>query len=239
MPYDRANLHRSEEIVLDTHPHWIMLAKSVLALVASTAIGIFLLTRSWDNVFATALKWAAMLLILGTLAWTIHKFIKWYSTNFVLTTDRCIYRSGILSKRGIEIPLDRINTVFFHQRLFERLVRAGDLTIESAGELGMQRFEDVRDHVAVQNILYQAMEDNENRKFDRVRAPAAPTHAAAPMSVADEIAKLAALRDQGHITPAEFESQKAVLLGQGAPAPGPGTPPVQPPPAPPAPPGSV
>ena len=52
------------------------------------------------------------------------------------------------------------------------MIGAGTLTIESAGENGVQTFEDVRDPIGVQQVLYQQMEDNENRKFDRVRAPA-------------------------------------------------------------------
>ena len=207
MPYDRANLHPNEDIVVDEHPHWIMLVWSVVFVVVSTGFGIFLLRISPDNAFGTVLNWFAALIILLSLAYMAHRFIKWYSTNFVLTTDRCIYREGIISKRGIEIPLERINTIFFHQHLFERLVRAGDLTIESAGEAGVQRFEDIRDPVAVQNLLYQTMEDNENRKFDRARGPQVQ------LSVADELTKLAALRDQGHLTDAEFEAQKASLLG--------------------------
>ncbi|MGX7759526.1 DUF4429 domain-containing protein [Streptomyces angustmyceticus] len=44
----------------------------------------------------------------------------------------------------------------------------------------------------------------------------APRMAVAPgaASVADELTKLAALRDQGVLSPAEFERQKARLLGQ-------------------------
>ena len=65
----------------------------------------------------------------------------------------------------------------------------------------------------MQQVLYQQMEDNENRKFDRVRAPAAQ------VSVADELAKLAALHDQGHLSDAEFAAQKAKLIGDGGQAP--------------------
>lgn len=43
-------------------------------------------------------------------------------------------------------------------------------------------------------------------------APQAP--ASAPASLADELTKLAALRDQGILSPAEFEAQKARLLAQ-------------------------
>lgn len=44
-------------------------------------------------------------------------------------------------------------------------------------------------------------------------APQAPA-SAAPVSLADELTKLAALRDQGILSPAEFEAQKARLLAQ-------------------------
>jgi len=153
----------------------------------------------------------AALFVIGSLLYFLQRWIAWISTNFVVTTDRCIYREGIISKRGIEIPLERINTVFFNQGIIDRMVGAGTLTIESAGEHGVQTFEDVRKPISVQQELYQQMEDNENRKFDRVRSPAAT------VSVADEIAKLASLRDAGHITQTEFESQKAALLSQQTP----------------------
>ncbi len=201
MAFDRSNLHRNEEIVLDLHPHWIMLAKGLFLLVLSIALGIWVLTTDLHGI----IKGAVGVAIIVSLLYTLQRLIAWLSTNFVVTTDRCIYREGIISKRGVEIPLERINTVFFNQTVVDRILGAGTLTIESAGENGMQTFEDVRDPIGVQQVLYQEMEDNENRKFDRVRAPGA-------VSVADEIAKLAALRDQGHLSEAEFEEQKARLL---------------------------
>ncbi|MGW2620333.1 DUF4429 domain-containing protein [Streptomyces sp. NPDC001500] len=61
-------------------------------------------------------------------------------------------------------------------------------------------------------------------EFEKLRAAvdqaiaaqhAPPAHAApaSSTSVADELTKLAALRDQGILSPAEFEQQKARLLG--------------------------
>lgn len=198
--------------MLDLHPHWIMLAKGVVILVVAILFGGFVKfgwapTGTMGN-FASGM---AALFVIGSLLYFLQRWIAWISTNFVVTTDRCIYREGIISKRGIEIPLERINTVFFNQGIIDRMVGAGTLTIESAGEHGVQTFEDVRKPISVQQELYQQMEDNENRKFDRVRSPAAT------VSVADEIAKLASLRDAGHITQTEFESQKAALLSQQTP----------------------
>lgn len=207
MGISESHLHRDERIVLDLHPHWVMMAKAVVALVAATALGIFLWVRlDGDGTWESIVAWIGILLIVASLLWFAQRWLTWYSTNFVVTTDRCIYRSGVISKKGIEIPLERINTVFFEQGLMDRLVRAGTLVIESAGEQGRQTFSDVKNPINVQKVLYQEMEDNENRKFDRIRAPGPG------VSTADEIAKLAALRDQGALSDAEFEAQKAKLL---------------------------
>ena len=46
--------------------------------------------------------------------------------------------------------------------------------------------------------------------------PAQAVATAAPLSVADELTKLAALRDSGVLTPEEFEQQKRRALGAGA-----------------------
>ena len=82
----------------------------------------------------------------------------------VLTSDRVMYRGGILQKQSIEIPLERINTVFCHQGLFERMLRLGDLEIESASKDGAQVFDDIRRPSDVQKEIYVQMEANENRK---------------------------------------------------------------------------
>jgi uncharacterized membrane protein YdbT with pleckstrin-like domain len=208
--FNESNLHRDERIVLDLHPHWIMLVKGVVLLVAMVVVGVWVLV-GWEignDTTRTVVNIITALAVLAALLYFLQRWITWTSTNFVVTTDRTIYREGVVSKRGIEIPHDRINTVFFDQGVVDRFMRSGTLTIESAGENGVQVFENVQDPVAVQQALYQEMEDNENRKFDRVRGPAGPT------SVADELAKLAALRDQGHLSDAEFQAQKARLLHQ-------------------------
>lgn len=198
-------LHRDEEIVLDLHPHWVVLAKGVLLLVAAVALGVWILFfLDLGGVLGAVVRITVSVLIILSLLYLLQRWAAWVTTNFVVTTDRCIYREGILTKRGIEIPHDRINTVFFHQGVLDRVMRAGTLTIESAGENGMQTFEDVKDPVGVQQVIYQQIEDNESRRFDHGRA--------GPHSVADELAKLATLRNAGHLSDDEFARQKARLL---------------------------
>lgn len=205
MPFSPSLLNDDEEIALDLHPHWAFFLKQGLALVAAVAFGIFVLWKI-DQAVVDGL---AGVLLLVALGWFGLAYARWITTNFVVTTDRLIYRHGVLAKKGIEIPLDRVNTVFFSQSVFERMLGSGDLVIESAGEMGRQNFSDVRKPSAVQNVIYRQMEANENRKFDRVGKGASQAPAA---SITEQIQQLDALRQQGLLTEAEFQAKKADLL---------------------------
>jgi uncharacterized membrane protein YdbT with pleckstrin-like domain len=166
----------------------------------------------------------AGLAIIGTLLWLAERYIRWVSTHFILTSDRIVYREGIIAKHGIEFPLQRINTIFFSQRMFERILGLGDLRVESASETGAQIFEDIKSPAKVQHEIYAQMELNENRGLNKLGDQiTAANHAAAPapappaeprQSVADQIAELHQLHEQGAVTDAEFEAKKAELLGR-------------------------
>lgn len=213
MPYPESELHASEELILDLHPHWWFFAKSVAGLAVAVVLAVFVLAQGWS--------WANVpvaLFVFGTLVWFVQRYIAWVSTHFVLTSDRVIFRSGIISKHGIEIPLERINTIFFHQRIFERLLGLGDLEIESASKDGAQRFEDIQNPSGVQNEIYQQMEANEVKSARRaadaiVEAQAGTVRPAdSGVSIPDQIAQLSKLRDSGALTEEEFQAKKAQLL---------------------------
>ena len=91
------------------------------------------------------------------------------------------------------------------------MVGAGTLTIESAGEHGVQTFEDVRNPMGVQQELYQQIEDQRNRRV--VRVDEVGDSGTGGTSTADGLAKLADLHDRGVLTDEEFAEQKARLLG--------------------------
>lgn len=195
-------LNEEEDIVLDLHPHWWFFMGPACLLVLALAGLIVLMNSDLPD----ALTMVAAAVALAALVWLLGRYLRWATTNFVVTTDRLIYRSGVLGKSGTEIPLDRVNTMFFHQTFFERLLRSGDLIIESGGETGRQTFSDIAAPSSVQNTIYQQIEANEMRT-------ASGAHAAST-SVAVELQHLDELRRNGVLTDAEFESEKAKLLGR-------------------------
>jgi uncharacterized membrane protein YdbT with pleckstrin-like domain len=205
VPFPRELLNESEDIVLDLHPHWWFLAKHLVALVAALVVGIAL----WAVDAPGALSVAGGVLVLACLVLFGLRYAQWVTTNFVITTDRLIYRHGVLAKHGIEIPLERVNTVFFSQSIWERILRCGDLVIESAGERGSQSFSNVRSPSAVQNEIYKQMEANENRKFDRIGPGASRGES---NSIPNQIRELDELRRQGVLSEEEFAQKKQDLL---------------------------
>lgn len=205
MAYPVDQLNQNEEVVLDLRPHWWFFAKHILAVIGAIAVGIIVLAFDAPS----ALSLVTGVLILASLVWFGARYIVWTTTNFVVTTDRLIVRNGVLAREGIEIPLERVNTVFFRQTLFERIIRSGDLTIESASEMGSQKFTDIRRPLNVQNEIYRQMEANENRKFDRVGRN---LPAAVAASIPEQIQQLDDLRKQGVLSDDEFETKKRELL---------------------------
>jgi len=199
-------LNDGEEVVLDLRPHWIYMAEPTLAVLGSILVGIVAL-----KIDVSVIKLLAALLVLFCLAWFGIRYAKWSNTNFVVTSDRVIHRVGVIAKHGIEIPLERINTVFFNQSIFERLLGAGDLGIESAGERGAETFEDVRKPAIVQNEIYRQMEANSSRMYGGRHA--APTQEAG-LSIPEQIEKLDELRKRGVISDQEFAAKKADLLNR-------------------------
>jgi uncharacterized membrane protein YdbT with pleckstrin-like domain len=200
VPYPKKLLNDYETVALDLHPHWWHFAEPALALAASIVVSVVLLAVDAP----TWLKVLLLALIVASAIWMLVRFLQWRTTNFVITSDRVIFRHGVISKSGIEIPLERVNSVHFSQGLFERMIGAGDLLIESGAEGGQQRFTDVRNPDQVQNLIHSQMELNEDRMFNR-GAPAGT-------DVASQLERLEAMRDRGTLTPEEFDAQKRRLL---------------------------
>lgn len=203
MPYPKKLLNDYETVALDLHPHWWYFARPVAVLVGSVVAGI-LVRVLLDGDVEKVLTWVAIVLILIGVLWLVARYMKWATTNFVITSDRVIFRSGVIAKSGIEIPLERVNNVLFNQSIFERMLGAGDLLIESGGEDGQQRFSDVRRPERVQNLIHAQMEVNQSRSYGG---------GGGATDVASQLEKLEGLLERGTLSQDEFDAQKRKLLG--------------------------
>lgn len=200
MAFPRGLLNDGEELVLDLKPHWWFFAgpSAVLA-----AVVIALVVAQGADLHDYLLLAVAGLTV-GALGWFVKRYLQWSTTSFVLTGDRLIYRHGVIAKRGIEIPLERVNTVFFNQSIWERVIGAGDLVIESGGTTGKETFSDIRHPADVQKEIHKQMESNNDRMYHGRSQP--------QLSIPEQIDRLDDLRRRGVLTDAEFAAQKTKLL---------------------------
>jgi uncharacterized membrane protein YdbT with pleckstrin-like domain len=201
MPFPSKLLGHGEEVVLDLHPHWWYLSGPVTAVVVVLAGTTTALAKGAPSAGVLALT---ALLVLSLL-WLLARYTKWHTNNFVLTNDRIIHRVGVIAKRGREIPLDHINDISCLQEPFERIIGAGDLVIESAGEHGQQRIDDLPKPASVQNEIYRQIDACRNRASGRMNGRG-------DLSIPEQIEKLDELRRRGVITQSEFDSKKTELL---------------------------
>lgn len=166
MGYPENVLADDEQVVLHRHPHWKRLFGPALVLLASTALASFaaaVVSRTgWDpraRQVISAVIAAIWLLLVGWL--TVRPFFAWLTTHFVITDRRVMYRHGVLSRAGIDIPLARINSVEFTHRLRDRMVRTGTLIIESASQDPLE-FHDIPQVEQVHSLLYHEIFDSQD-----------------------------------------------------------------------------
>ena len=201
MRYPEKLLSPGETIQSEFRPHWSRIARegllSVLVLVLIVLIAIQ--GFSWGG-------WAIVGLLAAWFVVVIAGFIRWWTTQHVITNERLIHRTGLIAKAGKEIPLEVINDVTFTQSMFERLFGTGDLLIESAGTHGQSRYSDIPDPERVQSLIYEV---REGRKMEMESGGSR----AAPESPAAQLATLSRLHDEGKLTDIEFEAEKRKLLG--------------------------
>ena len=208
MTYPTKLLNENEDVVLYLHPHWWYLAPHIATLVITIVLGIAVIA----NDVSDGVRIAVGIAVLLSLAWFGARYARWATTEFVITTDRVISRSGFLAKSGIEIPLDRINTVFFNQTIFERLIGLGDLAIESASAEGRQQFSNIKKPNAVQTEIYRQIEASQQRDRADIGRAASAGGGGGSLSIPEQIEKLDELRSRGALSDEEFQSKKAELL---------------------------
>lgn len=214
MAFPKNLLADHEKLIFDLKPHWVALVPSVLWTIAALAV-LLLGYRGVDAVIEGEASTAKMVVgAVVTIAWyyfAVLPALRWRFTMFVLTSDRLITRRGIVAKHSREIPLERINDVTFTQTVLERVLGAGDLLVESAGERGQTRISDVRKPEQVQLMIYKQTEDNSTRIVTG-QVGAGMGQGGREPSVTDQLEDIGRLRKDGVLTEEEFQAKKAELL---------------------------
>lgn len=208
MGFPRRYLDEGEDVVLEQRPHWFYLASPAVALALSLLVSVYVSSSiDDDNQLKPLALIPLLLVVLLALLWFVVRYARWGTTMLVVTTERLIHRSGVVSRSGREISLLRVKGVDFYQTLFQRLLGAGDLLISAAGERGQQLFANFPHPEQVQGAIRRQIELRRDQDAARV----AEHRGVSPL---EQLERLEDLRQRGVISQAEFDVKKTKLLGR-------------------------
>jgi uncharacterized membrane protein YdbT with pleckstrin-like domain len=136
-------LNEGEHVVLSTRTHVkvLILPAVVLILVAGLA-GYLSSLPSGDQ--AGTWRWVIWVITAGIFLWfCVKPFLDWLLTTYTFTNRRLITRTGILTRRGHDIPMNRISDIEYEKGLVDRIFGCGTLVVSDASEQGRVELHDI------------------------------------------------------------------------------------------------
>jgi uncharacterized membrane protein YdbT with pleckstrin-like domain len=142
MAFPTKLLNEGEREVFTTRTHVKALFLPVVVLVVVVVVAA--LGSAWiDNKVARYVIWLIALALV--LVYSVWPFLNWLTATYTVTTRRLITRSGVLTRKGHDIPLNRISDVSYERDLLDRMLGCGTLVISDASTHGRVALPDVPD----------------------------------------------------------------------------------------------
>jgi uncharacterized membrane protein YdbT with pleckstrin-like domain len=160
--FPERQLAEGEQVVKHLHPHWLTLVRPVFVFIVTVGLAGFLAAIVPAGDLQPWIRLAIGVVAAVVLLWLVLKpVLVWKTTHYVITTQRVLIRTGVLRHTGRDIPMQRINDVAFEQSLFDRIIGAGTLQVESAGETGQTVLKNIPHSDQVQQIINRLVNDLE------------------------------------------------------------------------------
>jgi membrane protein YdbS with pleckstrin-like domain len=151
MGYPEKLLNPGEHVAVDVVPHWKYMAAPALAVAIVLAGAIAAL-----EVEPQPPRWAELAIagvMVLSLVWLVVRYLRWATTSFVVTNQRLVLRKGVFRRTGREILIDRLSDITYKQTLTDRLLRCGDILLESPGRDGQETLKDLPQPIRIQNEI--------------------------------------------------------------------------------------
>lgn len=181
MAYPTKLLGDDEAVQFELRPAWKTLIFPVVWFIVIVGLLAFLLGKvtSWfDGTTGTIMTWVLCLAaLLALVILVVRPVLFWWTTQYVFTNRRVIIRTGIIARKGRDMPLSKVNDVSFDHTVMERMFNCGTLMIESAAENGQLVIENIPNVEHVQREVYRLHDEDDAFRRARSRGvdPSPPT----------------------------------------------------------------
>jgi uncharacterized membrane protein YdbT with pleckstrin-like domain len=219
MGYAQHLLAKDEQILYEGRQHWLAPLGDSLRPIVLVLVGLLVLVLLLVNKLGGPLLVVPAIPLIVGIIWIAIVVMTWRAEEYIITNRRVLKVEGLLDKKSGDSSLDKINDAVLKQGLLARMLGYGDLEILTANNDAIDTYSMLSRVVDFKKAMLNSKNDLE----DGIRRPvgAAAAAASAPSGKASTTAdvtaalsQLAELRDKGAITPAEYETKKAELLGR-------------------------
>jgi len=156
-------LNDGEHVVISTRTHVKALLLPMILLLVILGLAIFADKSFADGTFALIIWVVAGLLVLWFVA---RPFLEWLTATYTITDRRLITRSGVLARKGHDIPLTRVSDVAYELGILDRMLGCGTLIISDASTNGRVLLHDIPRVEETQRRLNQLLHDKNQPSAD-------------------------------------------------------------------------
>lgn len=157
-------LNEGERVVVSTREHPKALLAPLFALVVLLALGVAVQVLV-DQEVVTLVVW--ILAGLGILVWAGWPFLEWATAQYTFTDRRLITRTGVITRRGHDIPLSRISDVEIERHLIDRMLGCGTLVISDASTQGRVVLPDIPRVEETKRQVHQLLHEQATEQTSR------------------------------------------------------------------------
>lgn len=212
MSYLRQLLGENEEIVFATRQHWFIPFAHVLTEIVLLGLLIaaaIVVPSAFPDIPADLVYFGAAALGIIVIFSALGDMLRWNNEQFVITDRRVIQVQGVVNKNVLDSSLEKINDVELQQTWLGRLFNYGDLEILTASDDGVNRMRAIQNPIGFKRAMQDA-----RARYDGYLDRGPVNAYDNPRDVQSVLTQLAALRDRGILSPAEFEAKKRELLSR-------------------------
>lgn len=158
-------LASGEKVEAKIHPHWLTVAIPSFVGLLLIAAAVLLAWITPDDSTGNTIQWIGVaVLVLLAIPFVVVPFLRWRTTHYVVTSHRVMVRRGILHKSGKDITLSKITDVSFSQTLLDRIINAGSLRIESAGDSPDESLMNIPHSNRMQQLINRLIDEDDTRR---------------------------------------------------------------------------
>lgn len=169
------NLADGEQVILNLRTHVKAILRPVLValLLVAVLVALWWFLRGED--YYAVVMWIAGAVALGLAAWLVAlPVLEWNAERYVITNRRVAHRTGILNRKGRDIPLHRVNDISLDKSLLDRVFGCGTLVISDATQQQGMVLHDIPQVESVQVRLHNLLYDADDGSDDGEHPPNEP-----------------------------------------------------------------